>query len=185
VTNSPGPVADIILAAPGRHGSHAVTAARLARAAIGWDGGQISDGPELMRDAARHSTGISPDARHPQPLLALAAALVDLRQLDEAGDVLRAADRPALRNIPAQAALSILRARIHLAADRLADAAADAQAALEGTGPVAETVVYLRGPGTVVRCRNCFAMLMVISQIRGMNCVYLGGLAALDLRQGD
>ena len=34
-------------------------------------------------------------------------------------------------------------------------------------GPVAETVVYLRGPGTVVRCRNCSGTLMVISQIRG------------------
>ncbi len=51
------------------------------------------------------------------------------------------------------------------------------------TDPVAETVVYLRVPGTVVRCRNCSAMLMVISQIRGMNCVDLSGLAALAARQ--
>lgn len=50
-------------------------------------------------------------------------------------------------------------------------------------GPVAETVVYLRGPGTVVRCRTCSGMLMVISQIRGMNCIDLGGLTALDPRQ--
>jgi Family of unknown function (DUF6510) len=49
-------------------------------------------------------------------------------------------------------------------------------------GPVAETVVYLRGPGTVVRYRNCSGMLMVISQIRGMKCVDLRGLAALDAR---
>ena len=34
--------------------------------------------------------------------------------------------------------------------------------------PVAETVVYLRGPGTMVCCRNCSGMLMVISQIRGV-----------------
>jgi Family of unknown function (DUF6510) len=46
-------------------------------------------------------------------------------------------------------------------------------------GPVAGTVVYLRGPGTVVRCRTCSAVLMVISRIRGMNCVDLTGLAAL------
>ncbi|HEX6520301.1 MAG TPA: DUF6510 family protein [Streptosporangiaceae bacterium] len=52
------------------------------------------------------------------------------------------------------------------------------------TGPVAETVVYLRVPGTVVRCRSCSAMLMVISQIRGTSCVDLRGLAALDPR-GD
>ena len=51
-------------------------------------------------------------------------------------------------------------------------------------GPVAETLVYLRGPGTVVRCRTCAGLLMVISQIRGMNCVDLRGLAALEPRRG-
>ena len=50
-------------------------------------------------------------------------------------------------------------------------------------GPVAETAVYLRGPGTVVRCRTCSGRLMVISPIRGMNCIDVGGLIALDLRQ--
>jgi hypothetical protein len=50
-------------------------------------------------------------------------------------------------------------------------------------GPVAGTVVYLRVPGTVVRCRSCTAMLMVISQIRGTSCVDLSGLAALEPRQ--
>ena len=52
-------------------------------------------------------------------------------------------------------------------------------------GPVAETTVYLRGPGTVVRCRNCTSLLMVISQIRGLNCVDLGGLATLDVNQSQ
>jgi Family of unknown function (DUF6510) len=51
--------------------------------------------------------------------------------------------------------------------------------------PVAETVVYLRGPGTVACCRNCSGMLMVISQIRGVDCADLGGMTALDPRQGD
>jgi len=51
-------------------------------------------------------------------------------------------------------------------------------------GPVAETVVYLRGPGTVVRCRTCSGVLMVISQIRGVHCVDVRGLTALDPRQG-
>ena len=125
-----GPVADTMLAAPGQHDSHAAAAACLARAIISWDSGQIGDGLELFRDAARHGSGISPDARHVQPLLALAAALADLRQLSEAEDILRAADHPALQNIPAQAALSLLRGRIHLAAGRLADAAADGQAGL-------------------------------------------------------
>ena len=81
-----GPVADTILAAPGQHDSHAAVAALVTRAVISWDSGQISDGLELLRDAARHGTGISADARHVQPLLALAAALVDLRQLGEAED---------------------------------------------------------------------------------------------------
>ncbi len=125
-----GPVADTVLAAPGQHSSHAAAAARLTRAVISWDSGQIGDGLELLRDTARHGSGISPDARHVQPLLALAAALADLRQLSEAEDILRAADHPALQNIPAQAALSLLRGRIHLAAGRLADAAADGQAGL-------------------------------------------------------
>ena len=125
-----GPAADTILAAAGQHDSQAAAAALVTRAVIGWDSGQIGDGLELLRNAARHGTGISADARHVQPLLALAAALVDLRRLRGAEDILRAADNPALRNIPAAAALSLLRGRIHLAAGRLADAAACGQAAL-------------------------------------------------------
>ena len=125
-----GQVADTILAAPDQHDSHAAAAALIARAVLAWDSGQISDALGLLRDAARHGTGISADARHVQPLLALAAALVDLRQLGEAEDILRAADNPALESIPAQAALSLLRARIHLAGGRLAEAAAAARAAL-------------------------------------------------------
>jgi len=125
-----GRVADAILATPGQAGSHAAAAALIARAVIDWDHGRIGDGLKLLRDAARHGTGISPDARHVQPLLALAAALVDLRQLGEAEDILRTADNPTLQNIPAQTALSLLRARIHLATSRLPDAAAGGQAAL-------------------------------------------------------
>jgi DNA-binding CsgD family transcriptional regulator len=124
------PVGGTILAAPGQYDSHATAAARLTRAVIDWDRGRIGDALELLRDAARHGTGISPDARHVQPLLALAATLVDLRQLGEAEDILRAADNPALRDIPARAALSLLHARIHLAGGRLAEAAANGEAAL-------------------------------------------------------
>ena len=125
-----GQVTDTILAAPDQHDSHAMAAALIARAVLAWDSGRISDGLDLLRDAARHGTGISADARQVQPLLALVAALVDLRQLGEAGDILRAADNPALESIPAQAALSLLRARIHLAAGRLAEAAADGRVAV-------------------------------------------------------
>ena len=125
-----GPVAHAILAAPGQHDSPAAVAALVTRAIITWDSGHISDSLGLLREAARHGTGISADARHPQPLLALAAALIDLRQLDQAEDILRAADTPALKHVPAQAALSLLRARSHLAAGRLAAAAAATHTAL-------------------------------------------------------
>ena len=125
-----GPVADTILASPGQHHSQAVAAAHLTRAVLAWDHGQVSDALELLREAARRSPGTSADARDAQPLLALAAALVDLRELGEAENILRAADTPALPAIPAGAALSLLRARLHLAAGRLAEAAAEGQAAL-------------------------------------------------------
>jgi Family of unknown function (DUF6510) len=47
-------------------------------------------------------------------------------------------------------------------------------------GQVAEMVVYLRAPGTVVRCRTCGSVLMVLVEVRGMACVDLGGLADLE-----
>jgi DNA-binding CsgD family transcriptional regulator len=125
-----GPVAATVLAAPGQHDRHAASAALIARAVISWDSGQVSDGLELLREAARHGTGTSPDARHPQPLLALAAALIDVRDLEEADRILPVADTPVSRKIPAGAALALLRARIHLAAGRLPAAAAEGHAAL-------------------------------------------------------
>jgi len=48
--------------------------------------------------------------------------------------------------------------------------------------PVADTMVYLRVPGTVVRCRRCTSVLMVISRVRGLNCVDLSGLEALQVK---
>jgi hypothetical protein len=47
------------------------------------------------------------------------------------------------------------------------------------SGPVAEFAVYLRGPGTVARCRHCEAVLMVFVEVRGITCVDLTGLAKL------
>jgi DNA-binding CsgD family transcriptional regulator/tetratricopeptide (TPR) repeat protein len=126
-----GPVAGTVLAAPGEHAGHAVAAARLAGAVVSWHRGRIGDALRLLRDAARPGTGISADARDVQPLLALAAALIDLRQLEEAGGILHAADQPTLDGIPAQAGLSLLRARIQLAEGKFAEAATDGQAALD------------------------------------------------------
>jgi hypothetical protein len=47
------------------------------------------------------------------------------------------------------------------------------------SGQVAELVVYLRAPGTVARCRACDSVLLVLTRIRGLNCVDLGGFADL------
>ncbi len=47
-------------------------------------------------------------------------------------------------------------------------------------GPLAECEVYLGGPGTVVRCRSCGSVLMVVTSVRGRACVDLRGLAELD-----
>lgn len=44
---------------------------------------------------------------------------------------------------------------------------------------VAEFAVYSRAPGTVVRCRSCDGVLMVLVQAHGMTCVDLRGLATL------
>ena len=47
-------------------------------------------------------------------------------------------------------------------------------------GPLAECEVYLGGPGVVVRCRGCHAMMMVLVEVRGVMCVDVGGLSALE-----
>src|SRR4051812_48515518 len=46
---------------------------------------------------------------------------------------------------------------------------------------VGELAVYLRGPGTVVRCRHCAAAAMVIVEAHGVTCVDLRGLDELEL----
>jgi DNA-binding CsgD family transcriptional regulator len=125
-----GPAARAVLACSSHHDGQAAVAALVASAFVAWDNGQVSEALALLRDAAREGTGISPDARDVQPLLALAAALVDLRQLAEAEEILRAVDRQTLQGIPAESAVSILGARIHLAAGQLPDAEAAGLAAL-------------------------------------------------------
>jgi hypothetical protein len=46
--------------------------------------------------------------------------------------------------------------------------------------PLAETLVYLRAPGVVVRCRSCTAVLAVLVTVRGTTCVDLRGLSELE-----
>ena len=45
--------------------------------------------------------------------------------------------------------------------------------------PVAELVVYRRAPGTVVRCRTCGSVLMVLVRRTNVTSVDLSGLADL------
>ena len=47
-------------------------------------------------------------------------------------------------------------------------------------GRVAELVVYLQAPGTIVRCRSCSSLLMVMVDVRGTRCIDLRGLAELE-----
>lgn len=125
-----GRLAGTVLASAREYGDQAIAAAHVTRAMISWDNGSISETLEFLRDAARRGTGFSADARHVQPLLALASALVDLRRFEEAAGALRAADHDKLRGLPSEVVPPILRARMHLARGRLADAAAEGQAAL-------------------------------------------------------
>ena len=48
------------------------------------------------------------------------------------------------------------------------------------SGQLAEQMVYNRAPGTVVRCRSCTSVLMVLVEARGIHCVDLRGLMALE-----
>ena len=46
-----------------------------------------------------------------------------------------------------------------------------------------EQRVYVRGPGTIVRCKSCTSIVLVLVEIRGCTCVDLQGLAELDLHR--
>ncbi len=120
-------LAEAILATPDQHSVAAVAGAQLVLAALSWDDGWASRGLGHARSAVRRISGISPDARHFQPLLTLAAMLVDLRMLDEASAIIQAAagDGQALRSSGTEPVPGILRARADLALGRT-DAAADA-----------------------------------------------------------
>ncbi|MFL5955079.1 MAG: DUF6510 family protein [Gaiellaceae bacterium] len=48
------------------------------------------------------------------------------------------------------------------------------------SGPLAETEVYVRAPGTVVRCSFCHGLLMVLVRVRATTCVDLRGFASLE-----
>jgi DNA-binding CsgD family transcriptional regulator len=119
-------VAEAVLARPEAHGDAVLAGSQVVLAAIGWEDGRIGRGLAHARGAVGRTGGISPDARHFQPLLALAAMLVDLRMLDEASAFIDAAadDFQALCSARLQAIPALLRARLELATGQ-ADAAAE------------------------------------------------------------
>lgn len=45
---------------------------------------------------------------------------------------------------------------------------------------VAELAVYRPDLGTVVRCRSCESVLMVFTEVRGVTCVDLMGMASMS-----
>jgi hypothetical protein len=50
--------------------------------------------------------------------------------------------------------------------------------------PIGESVLYVRAPGTVIRCRSCEGVLVVVTQVRGMHCVDMMGIGVLDMPLG-
>jgi hypothetical protein len=48
------------------------------------------------------------------------------------------------------------------------------------TAPLGELAVYLQAPGIVGRCSLCQNVMLVIVEIRGIRCVDLQGIAALE-----
>jgi DNA-binding CsgD family transcriptional regulator/tetratricopeptide (TPR) repeat protein len=130
-------VAQDVLARPAEHGGPALAGALTVLGAICWADGQLGQGLQLCREAARRAGRISPDARHFQPLLVLAARLIDLRQFEEASAILRGAAgvmQPPGQH-PAEPIPTVLRARADLAQGRTeaARAAADTALGLAGS----------------------------------------------------
>ena len=142
--------ADTVLAAPGQHDRQAVAAALVARAVNRWDQGRIGEALDSWRDACGRAYAFAGDARPVRPLLWLAAALIELRQFDEAEELVHSASSlehgashfmhsatGSADAAPAAAMRSIVRARLHLAAgqlDRAESAGQHALAAAEQLG---------------------------------------------------
>jgi hypothetical protein len=46
--------------------------------------------------------------------------------------------------------------------------------------PLAELAVYMQAPGVVGRCSSCDNVMIVIVEVRGVRCVDLHGVAAVE-----
>ncbi len=127
-----GRLAESILAAPEQERSDLVTVALVVRAVMAWDGGRLAEALNLAAEAVRMAGGQQPQGRQCHPHLFLASRLVDLRRFDDARGVIRSAAGHAgpLGLLGWSANPATLHARMSLAAGRLDDAAAEAQADL-------------------------------------------------------
>jgi DNA-binding CsgD family transcriptional regulator/tetratricopeptide (TPR) repeat protein len=139
-------LAESILAAPEQESEPVVITALVARAMILWDGGRPAEALALAADAVRLTATQQPGPGRCHPHLFLASRLVDLRRFDEARSVLRAApEGSGLPGLPGWSATpSTLRARMSLAAGRLDDAEAEAEAELSVAGALGS---HLHGSG--------------------------------------
>ncbi|MGI8334551.1 helix-turn-helix transcriptional regulator [Actinomadura scrupuli] len=122
---------EVLTGGAGRSHS-AVVGAHTLLTHIAWTEGRAADAIGHTREAARIANAGPIRVQHSHPRLDLAALLTNLRRLDEAETVLRAADDEitTLGHTAHAANPSLFRARLRLAADRLEDAAAEAEAGL-------------------------------------------------------
>ncbi|MEU4833553.1 helix-turn-helix transcriptional regulator [Streptosporangium sp. NPDC023615] len=95
-------------------------------ALLAWDGGMLSYGLDLAREAV----GRPARGRHRQPRAVLAAMLIDLWLLDEAEAVMEDASAEAVDEPAWTAEIGVLRARLCLATGRFDRVAEHAEAAL-------------------------------------------------------
>ncbi|RAY16164.1 hypothetical protein DPM19_04375 [Actinomadura craniellae] len=124
--------AEAVLAHPERHGHTVLVGAHMLLIYVMWTDGRVTEALAYSREAVRVATSGPLRAQHAHPALHLGALLTNLRQLDEAETVLRAAEEEitALGHTVHAPSPALFRARLRLAADRLDDAAAEARAGL-------------------------------------------------------
>jgi DNA-binding CsgD family transcriptional regulator len=125
-------LAENLLTAFRDYGEPVLAAALTVLAAVNWDDGRLDRGLHLAREATRRTSGVSPDARHFQPLFTFTAMLIDLRRIDEAQAALSAVDDSihALRPNVAEVIPLVFRARVSLAHGHTDGARAEAENAL-------------------------------------------------------
>jgi DNA-binding CsgD family transcriptional regulator/tetratricopeptide (TPR) repeat protein len=154
-----GSLAESILAEAQQERADVVIMALLARALIMWDRGRLAEAMDLSAEAVRRTADQPPDARQIQSRLFLAARLVDLRRFEETRTLLRAtADHASPPSLPGWSDTpATLRARMSLAAGRLDDAAAEAQADLS----------VARALGSRLRGSGAPAVLATVALRRG------------------